>query len=41
MLQVSEAWKQSYPGAGVGIMLLEQVTNPAFTEALETEKRFV
>ena len=41
MLQVSEAWKQSYPGAGVGIMLLEQVTNPAFSEALEAEKRLV
>lgn len=41
MLQVSEAWKQSYPGAGVGIMLLEQVTNPAFSEELEAEKRLV
>ena len=41
MLQVSEAWKQSYPGAGVGVMLLDQVNNPTISEALETEKRFV
>ena len=41
MLQVSEAWKQSYPGAGVGVMLLEQVNNPTISEALETEKRRV
>jgi len=41
MMQVSEAWKQLYPGAGVGVMVLDQVSNPAFSEALETEKRLV
>ena len=41
MLQVSETWKRFFPGAGVGVMLLEQVSNPAFSEALETEKRCV
>ena len=41
MLQVSEAWKQVFPEAGVGVMLLDQVSNPAFSEALETEKRLV
>jgi DNA/RNA-binding domain of Phe-tRNA-synthetase-like protein len=41
MMQVSEAWKQFFPGAGVGVMALDQVSNPAFSEALETEKRLV
>lgn len=41
MLQVSEAWQQLYPGAGVGVMLLDQVNNPAFSEALEAAKRLV
>ncbi len=41
MLQVSKAWKQFFPGAGVAVMVLDQVSNPAFSEALETEKRCV
>jgi len=41
MLQVSKAWKQFFPGAGVGVMLLEQGCNPTFSEPLETEKRLV
>ena len=41
MLQVSKAWKQFFPGAAVGVMALDQVSNPAFSEALETEKRLV
>ena len=41
MLQVSKAWKQVFPEAGVGVMLLDQVSNPTLSEALETEKRLV
>ena len=41
MLQVSKAWKQVFPEAGVGVMVLDQVSNPPFSEALETEKRLV
>lgn len=41
MMQISEAWKQFFPGAGVGVMLLDQLSNPTLCEALETEKRLV
>ena len=41
MLQVSKAWKQVFPEARVGVMLLDQVSNPTLSEALETEKRLV
>ena len=39
MLQVSEPWRQSFPGAGVGLLVLGQVDNPAFNESLEAKKR--
>ena len=41
MLQVSERWRQSFPGASVGLLVLDQVSNPAFSEALEAQKRAV
>lgn len=41
MLQVSEMWRQSFPGAGVGLLVLDRVNNPGFSEALETKKRDV
>ncbi len=39
MLQVSELWRQSFPGASVGLLVLDHVDNPAFSEALEAQKR--
>ena len=41
MLQVSEMWRQSFPGASVGLLVLDQVSNPTFSEALEAQKRAV
>ena len=41
MLQVSGRWRQSFPGASVGLLVLDQVSNPAFSEALEAQKRAV
>jgi len=41
MLQVSEMWRQSFPGASVGLLVLDQVRNPTFSEALEAQKRAV
>ena len=41
MLQVSESWRQSFPGAGVGLLVLDRVDNPAFSESLEAQKRTV
>lgn len=38
-LVVSEAWKQAYPGAAVGILAMTGVTNPARHPALEARKR--
>lgn len=35
MLWVSEAWKTSYPGAAVGVLVMRNVTNPAHHPALE------
>lgn len=34
----SEAWRQQYPGAAVGILALENVGNPSSHMALESEK---
>lgn len=38
MLQVSETWKQTYPGAAVGILALRDVVNPEYHPALEARK---
>jgi DNA/RNA-binding domain of Phe-tRNA-synthetase-like protein len=38
MLTVSEAWKEAYPGAGVGILALRNVANPKQHPELEARK---
>jgi len=37
-LQVSEAWKETYPGAAVGILAIQGVQNPRHHARLEREK---
>ena len=41
MLLVSEEWKQTFPGAGVGMMTVSGVVNPDCCTALEQRKRTV
>ena len=41
MLLVSEEWKHTFPGAGVGMMALSGVVNPDCCTALEQRKRAV
>jgi DNA/RNA-binding domain of Phe-tRNA-synthetase-like protein len=38
-LSVSEAWRITYPGAVVGMMVLEEVANPRKSDALDCRKR--
>jgi len=38
MLVVSEAWKSAFPGAGAGILVMRNVTNPDRHPALESRK---
>lgn len=38
MLKVSKSWKQTYPGAVVGILAMNQVANPTRHPALEGHK---
>jgi DNA/RNA-binding domain of Phe-tRNA-synthetase-like protein len=39
MFEVSEAWKQAYPGASVGVLALRGVANPPHHPALEDQKK--
>ncbi len=39
MLEVSEAWKRTCPGAAVGILVVHNVVNPASHPELEMRKR--
>lgn len=38
-LSVSDSWRTAYPGAVVGIMVLENVVNPKQSAALDNKKR--
>ena len=37
-LALSEAWKTSYPGAAIGLLAMDRVTNPAHHSALDKRK---
>lgn len=39
MIHVAEAWKQTYPGAGLGVMILNNLLNQGQCELLENAKR--
>jgi DNA/RNA-binding domain of Phe-tRNA-synthetase-like protein len=39
MLIVSEAWKQAFPGAVVGVLVMQDVTNPERHAALDQRKQ--
>lgn len=39
MLQVTESWKQTHGGAGLGLMVVDKLGNPEQSEALESRKR--
>ena len=41
MIQITEQWKNSFPGAGVGIIVIDQVTNSEHSEALDEKKRTI
>ena len=41
MMQVTEQWKNSFPGAGVGLIVIDKVINPEHNEALEVQKRAI
>lgn len=41
VLQVSEAWKENYPGAAVGILAIQEVRNPRHHARLEREKELL
>ncbi len=39
MLEVTDAWKKAYPGASVGIMIINNVLNPAQSTELNIQKQ--
>lgn len=39
MLKVTEAWKKAYPGANVGVMIVNDVLNPAQSTKLDIQKQ--
>lgn len=39
LLKVTEAWKKAYPGASVGVMILNNVLNPAQSTELDIQKQ--
>ena len=41
MLQIAEKWKTSFPGAGVGILVVDHVTNPEHSAMLDEQKRMI
>ena len=41
MLQIAEPWKNSFAGAGVGILVVDQVTNPEHSTILDEQKRII
>lgn len=41
LFEVSQAWKNAYPGAAVGVLAMREVSNPAHHAGLELEKNLI
>ena len=41
MMQIAKQWKSSFAGAGVGIIVIDQVTNPGQSAVLDEQKRVI